>query len=500
VRRRHLLVLFGLYLVTRLVGLTDLPEFLDESWHISWSMWIAEGEEWDKPWLWGKGLSIFVSALLFPWARDHYLLAARLVTVLFGALALAGVLAAGRRLYDRETAIIASLLYVFCPHSLFYDRLALVDSVQSAFAGLSLLASVRVAESGRIKDGAVLGLLLALSVFTKTLGVVAFFTPALAFALLPRRRAACARAFAVAYAVGAGLVAYPLLRFFATTQTVRAAIDKSQEGPLGRTLDNAPVVWEWLSKYWTLPLLALATAGFLAAMLRRSRPGLFLGGAVLLPLSAFLAISSVWFPRYLVFLTPPLALLAGATLTSLVRAAGARAKAATKPPAWAWAMALALVLLPALRFDYLLWTDPPRAPLPEVEQLQFVNGWPSGYGGRETIEFLREQARRHHGGVNVVLQSDARRTMAFASAAAFHYDGWVVVSGIRLADPAAAAALATLAREMPTFLVIPEQRGSRPRPTVDALLPARLLLETRKPDGSLCHQVYALCPEPGCGS
>jgi hypothetical protein len=181
-----------------------------------------------------------------------------------------------------------------------------------------------------------------------------------------------------------------------------------------------------------------------------------------------------------------------------VRAAGARAPVATKPPAWA--IALGLVLLPALRFDYLLWTDPPHAPLPEVERLQFVNGWPSGYGVRETIAFLRGQAHRNIGGVQVVLQSDARRTMAFASASAFHYDGWVVVSGIRLADPAAAATLATVAREMPTFLVIPEQRGSRPRPTLDDLPPALLLLETRKPDGSLCNQVYALCREPGCGS
>lgn len=498
-RRRAIIALFALYFATRLVGLTGLPMFFDESWHISWSMWIAEGKEWDTPWLWGKGVSIFVSALLFPWARDDYLLAARLVTVLFGALGLAGVLAAGRRLYDRESAIVASLLYIFCPHSLFYERLALTDSVQSAFAAMSLLASVRVAESGRIKDGAVLGLLLALSVFTKALGVLVFFTPALAFALLPRDRSACARAFAVAYAVGAGLVAYPLLRFFATTQTVRAAIDKSQEGPVGRIVDNAPLVWEWLSKYWTLPLLALAAAGVLAAILRRSRPGVFLGGVVLLPLLAFLAAASLWFPRYLVFLTPPLAILVGGALTSLVRWLSAFALHALRPPGWAWAMALGLVLLPSLRFDFLLWTDPAQAPLPEVERFQFVNGWPSGYGVRDTLAFLREQARRRPGGLRVVLQSDARRTIALASAVAFRYDGWLVVSDLRLGDPAAAATLAGWAREMPTFLVIPPPHRSL-RPSPKALPPARLLLETRKPDGTLCDQVYELCPEEGCGS
>jgi hypothetical protein len=66
--RRAALGLGLLYLATRLPGLTALPMFLDESWHISWSMWIAEGKEWDSPWLFGKGLSIFTCALLFPWA------------------------------------------------------------------------------------------------------------------------------------------------------------------------------------------------------------------------------------------------------------------------------------------------------------------------------------------------------------------------------------------------------------------------------------------------
>lgn len=497
---RLALLLLPLYLATRLPGLTALPMFLDESWHIAWSMWIAEGKEWDSPWLFGKGVSIFVNALLFPWAGDHYLAATRLVTVSFGALTLAGVYFTARRLYDRETALVGSLLYLFCPYALFYDRLVLTDPVQSAFAALSLLWSVRVAQSQRIADGIGLGLWLALSVFAKALGVLVFLTPALAFVLLPRDRAACQRAFAVAYAIGVAIVAYPLLRFFMTTSTVRAAIDKSAEGPLGRVLENAPLAFEWVSKYWTLPVLVLAAAGLGAATFRRSRPGLFLGGVVLLPLLAFLAISTLWFPRYLVFLTPPVAILAGATLTSVMRWAATRTVAGTTPPAWAWVLVLGLPLAPALRFDFLLWTDPARAPLPEVERFQFVDGWPSGYGVRETIAFVKRQAERHKGGVRVVLQSNARRTIAFAASVAFRYDGFVVVDDLRLNDPASPATLATWARELPTFVVIPiPHRGGRPAP--DALPPgARLVLETRKPDGTLSDQVYELCLAATCGS
>ena len=75
--RRALLLLFLVYFATRLFGLTLLPMFLDESWHLSWSMWIAEGLEWEVPWQYGKGLSIFATALLFPAAAHDYLAAGR---------------------------------------------------------------------------------------------------------------------------------------------------------------------------------------------------------------------------------------------------------------------------------------------------------------------------------------------------------------------------------------------------------------------------------------
>jgi hypothetical protein len=214
--------------------------FLDESWHISWSMWIAEGKEWDSPWLFGKGVNIFVNALLFRGRASGTWPRTRLVTVLFGALTLAALFAAARRLYDDRTALVSALLYLFSPYALFYDRLVLTDPVQSTFATLALLWCVRTAQQARARDGAVLGLMLALSVFAKASGMLAFLTPVLAWLLLSGERARSARAFAVAYAIGIALVAWPLKVFFATTSTVRAAVDKSQEGPFGRVLENAP--------------------------------------------------------------------------------------------------------------------------------------------------------------------------------------------------------------------------------------------------------------------
>jgi hypothetical protein len=63
---------------------------------------------------------------------------------------------------------------------------------------------------------------------------------------------------------------------------------------------------------------------------------------------------------------------------------------------------LAAVLVPALRFDLALWTDPARAPLPALDRFQYVTGWPSGYGARDSIAFLRAERACNPAGLLLV--------------------------------------------------------------------------------------------------
>ena len=135
------------YLASRLHALTALPMFLDETTHIRWAVEIAQGEKLGRPWNYGKGLSIFLNALLFPWAFDHYLWASRALTVAFGALSLGAGILVANRLGDAATAIVFGVLYVACPFALFYDRLALTDPPMGAIATLVLLFSVRLSDS-----------------------------------------------------------------------------------------------------------------------------------------------------------------------------------------------------------------------------------------------------------------------------------------------------------------------------------------------------------------
>ena len=154
--------LFALYLFSRLRGLGLLPIFLDETLHVRWALLIAQGEKpWDATWKWGRALTIWLGALVSPWAED-LLRANRLVSVALGARdalsprsrSRAGSSASGPR-------SLAGLFYVLCPFTLFYDRMALTEAGLSAFTALTLLFSIRVAESGRAPLRAVLAGLVA---------------------------------------------------------------------------------------------------------------------------------------------------------------------------------------------------------------------------------------------------------------------------------------------------------------------------------------------------
>ncbi|PYQ50165.1 MAG: hypothetical protein DMF78_16465, partial [Acidobacteria bacterium] len=186
--RLALAALLSLYLATRLVALTSLPIFFDETGHIRWAIWISQGQKIEKPWQYGKGLPIFANALVFPWARHHYLWASRALTVAFGAGTLVGTVLLARRLGGRAAGDLAGLFYIACPYALFYDRLALTDPALGTFAVLLAVCSLDLAEKWRWRDRVASGLALALGVFSKALGALLFFAPAVAVLTIAPRR------------------------------------------------------------------------------------------------------------------------------------------------------------------------------------------------------------------------------------------------------------------------------------------------------------------------
>lgn len=497
--------LLALYLVARLRGIGLLPIFLDETLHVRWALLLAEGQRsWDATWKWGRALTIWLGALVSPWAED-LLRANRLVSVALGAVTLWATFEVARRLFGPRAALLAGLFYVLCPFTLFHDRMALTEAGLAAFSALALLFGVRVAETGSRVAAAFAGLALVGAVLVKAIGILALPVPALAVVVLgPLRRRLVP--LAIAYAVGLPPSLWAFRRF-AATENARHMAELFTGGGGAFASRLAAALAEgagWLWTWCTPPLVALALAGTALAFVRREHRGLLLGLLAVYPLLAF-SIALTWrMPRYLLPAAVPLLVLAAATLSELVGWLGVRLRpaAADRPAPWLAAAATVLVLLPALRFDRLLWTDPARAPMPQADRFQYVLGWPSGYGVRDTQTLVRDELARHPQGVRVVVHANRfqnLRVTPYALSLAFAREPRVRLEDWDFAEASLVPALGRWAAEGPTLLVVPRADPGAPAPDPSPWAHlATLVARTTKPDGRPCDDLYRLCPPAGC--
>jgi hypothetical protein len=206
--------------------------------------------------------------------------------------------------------------------------------------------------------------------------------------------------------VAAKLVAYPLWLFFRKTAELSGAMGlrDGETWFAGNAAANLGLAAQWLWAYWTPGLIVLALAGLTTALTRREhwRAAVLLALLSAGPAVAFVAVSEIWYPRYLLFTTVPLLPLSAWGFVGLADLAGKHVRHGQAVQAALVTAGLIVVLFPALRFDLALWTDPSQAPFPSLDRFQYVTGWPSGYGSRDSIAFLAAQRQHHPGGLLLV--------------------------------------------------------------------------------------------------
>jgi hypothetical protein len=484
-------VLLGLYLASRLVALTALPMFLDERIYLRWAYWITQGRRLQVPFVAGKGLSVWVLAAVTPQAANP-LLAGRLLTVAVGILTLVAVHRLAARLTgDVRVADLAALFFIVCPFTLFHDRMVLTDPYLSAFTAWTLLLALRLAGTPRLRDGALLGAAMALGIAAKVTGLPLLAVPLLVLIVMGGARREWTKPLALAYVVALALIAYPVWRFFSrpSGELSKLAGAGGDDSPVAATVSaNLGLALSWLWRYWTPGLVLLAAVGVVVALrtsaLRRS--GVLLILVALGPVVLFASVSRVWFPRYVLFTTVPLVILAALGFRALLDALQRRRPLSPSTGTLRTAVLLAIALASALRFDAALWTDPSRAPLPDVDRFQYVTGWPSGYGSRDSVDFLRARRAERPEGLTLVTPGPSITASAVRLL-------WASDSGmeVRAVDPSAALP-ADSAR--PVYVVVSVAEGVH--------LPAHWTSEvTRefasfKPDGAPADELYRVAPRP----
>ncbi len=402
---RHPVPVIGLGILAGLMILRTfspllLPMFHDEAIHISRGQSVLAEHTLLINTNGGKFLQPWLLALILPLANDP-LLAARALSAASGLLAGVGCYLLARQLYQRDdVSLVAAALYALDPFSLFHDRMALPDSLLNVLAIWSLLFSLAVVRQGRWWQILALGLCLGAAVATKLSGIIFAIFPLLTAWLWRRDRPHRQVWLAV---LAAWLLSLPWLlpAGLDLTHQYESAIFHSWVGKgltgsayLALSGNNLDLIASTLWTYLTPPivLFALVEAGL--SLRRRDKSAWLLALAALVtPVFFFLTASETFFPRYLLPAFPFLLILAA---RGLVVPADWLWKHAPWPiQHFRWALLAGLVLAAnsfAVRFDYLLLTDPPRASWIPFDYGQYIAGWSAGYGVTDAAAYLRQQA------------------------------------------------------------------------------------------------------------
>lgn len=394
------------YFALRLPNLTLQPIFADEAIYIRWAQVIkAEQTLRFLPLSDGKTpLFMWAMVPLFKIIADP-LLAGRLLSVFSGFLTLLGVFFLSKRIFNTRTAFWAGLLYSITPYTVFFDRMALVDSMLSAFTIWVIYFALWLVKSLRLDISMILGYLLGGAVLTKTPGMLNFFMIPLTLVGFRREKSSGHSLLKLALlwgvAVTIGLVIYNMLRLGPNFQLLSSRNSDYIFSPLeltGRPLDpfipHLHDISDWFPKLLTWPILLCLVIGWayiLFGLFRQSFRGQYLQRLVILlwaliPLILNMAFLRTFTARYLLGSIPLFLVIAGFGVTKLL-----------PPLAYIkrlplFLMLLVLVPLP-LYFNYYLLTSPGKAPLPKEERSGYFEQWTAGYGFSEIAQYLIEKSK-----------------------------------------------------------------------------------------------------------
>lgn len=383
-------VLIVAYFATRLINLDALPIFGDEGIYIRWAKvawhdasWrfisLTDGKQPLQTW----GTIPFLK--LFP---VNPLLAGRLFSVFSGLFALLGIFATGYYLFGKKAAYFGSLLYVFTPMFMFYDRMALVDSAVNGFAVWMFLLSIILARNVRLDIALLYGLLSGMALLAKS--SVRLFL-GLGFLALIMIKPSISRIlnFSILYFLSSiiALVLYNIQRlspfFHYIAQKNKSFVmtfDELLQNPFANFFNNIKIIPPYIFSEIGYVLGFLGIFGLLLLFKKDKRLALYFCFWIVIPFIIIAFISKVIFPRYLIFFAGLLTILAAFLLIQI--------KEMTK----LIAIVISVVISVAY-FDYAIIFNHKNIPFPPVDRGQYIEGITAGWGIRDLISYARDKSK-----------------------------------------------------------------------------------------------------------
>jgi 4-amino-4-deoxy-L-arabinose transferase-like glycosyltransferase len=393
------LALTTLFFLSRIYNLTLLPIFTDEAIYLSWAQ-IAKN---DLFWIFisltdGKQpLLIWLIMPLMKLVADP-LLAGRLASVLAGFFGMVGMGFLGWVVSKKASqGLLASFLYLISPFFLWYDRLALMDGLLDSLGIWSLAFSILLVRTLSFKIAVLLGVFIGLGMLTKSSAVFFLYLLPVSVLVFDWKRgktitklAKWLGLFFLVFLLSESI--YAILRLSAHYYIIAQknsvfvlSLKEFFEHPFQFFVGNLHGLTVWLIAYLTVPFFVLVIISFFWSLRKNFLLTTYLFLCFSFPFLALATFGKIIYPRFILFMTPPLFLLVEEFISGVI----------FKVKNKIFSLIVLLLIFSApLYFDWQIIFNPINTPLPPTDREQFLDGWPAGFGIKETVAFLKEEAKK----------------------------------------------------------------------------------------------------------
>jgi 4-amino-4-deoxy-L-arabinose transferase-like glycosyltransferase len=399
-----ILIALIIYFIFRIPNLTSQPIFADEAIYIRWAQVMKS-----EPTL--RFISVQDGKTpLFMWAMtsmfkffDDPLFAGRILSIFSGSLTLLGVYLLSRLVFGKKAAIFATIFYISSPLIIFFDRMALVDSMLSAFTIWSLYLLFLIIRSPRFDLAMILGYLLGGGLLVKTpamMNLLMLPISLIAFSYQQGKRSKLLRfLICLIIAVLIAMVMYNLLRLGPNFSQLSSrnedyifSVTEIMKHPLDPFLPHFKDLLDVFYKMLTLPIFLLILFGAVLLIHIKNKNGLAILVWAILPILIQLAFLKVFTARYILFSIPPLLVIAGFGMSWLTTKTSKKTRTLSTQNIVSITLLL-LVIFQSLYFDWLIINEIQKAPLPLNERKGYLEEWTAGYKFKEIAGQIREKRK-----------------------------------------------------------------------------------------------------------
>ncbi|WKZ26024.1 MAG: glycosyltransferase family 39 protein [bacterium] len=380
-----LFVISGIGLGIRLYNLTILPVFVDEAIYVRWSQVMAiEPTLRFLPLSDGKQpLFMWVLMFLIKYFSDP-LFVGRLISVGTGMGTILGVFTLSYLLFkNKKTAVVATLLYTVSPFSVFFDRMALVDSMLSMFGIWTAVFGYLTAKHKRWDLAMLTGFMLGFAFLTKSPAIfVGLLLPSFWWLTGLRGIWKLGATYVIAFAM------YNVQRLGPNFDML-----SSRTGDYVRPLNHIFInffdpliphlkdVAVWLSSFGPSAIIPVVLIGAYLGFKQNFKTTILLLGWLLVPIFIQSELALAFTARYIYFTIPYLFILAGLVVVTDQK--------------WLRYIGYGLItvfLVQSSIFNFYLLTNPEKANLSRGERSGYLEEWTAGQGIKEISEYLKNES------------------------------------------------------------------------------------------------------------